>query len=210
MKYRTIISGFLALLIGTEVLANESNHAIELGVSYLDASGFNNYGTDNPNNAFTGIKQNNSVPYLGYRYTNNNWRLRLGYQDYGSFKRNGTSPTSDVFDQGGINLPVLTPFQVKQQVSNFNLDITRLFPINQQWTFEAGPSINFVKQQGSVTNTLNQLRLLKNNRTSEQLGALIGINYVFNDQFDVSMNYRFNQATDIDLHTLGVNLAWTF
>ncbi len=210
MKYRRIISGFLVLSAVSEVSANDSNHALELGISYVDASGFNAFGTDNANNGFEQLRQDNSAPYIGYRYTNNNWRVRFGYQDYGSFKRNGTSPNSDVFGQGGINLPVETPFEVKEEISNFNLDLTRLFAINDQWTFEAGPSINFVKQRAAVTNTSNQVRLLKTNRSSEQLGTLIGLNYAFNDQLDVSMNYRFNQASNIDLHSFGVNLGWTF
>jgi predicted porin len=210
MKYGKIISGLLLLSAGFESSANDSNHALEVGISYLEASGFNAYGTDNPINEFEGLKQNSAVPYIGYRYTNNNWRVRFGYQDYGSFKRNGISPSSDVFNQGGLNLPVLTPFTVKEDISNFNLDLTRLFPINDQWTFEAGPSINFVKQRASVINTSNQVRLLKTNRSNEQLGALVGMSYAFNDQLDLTMNYRFNKASDIDLHTFGLNLAWTF
>ena len=210
MKYRKIICGFLALSTVSEVLANDSNHALELGVSYLDASGFNAYGADRPINAFEGLKQDSTVPYIGYRYTKNNWRVRVGYQDYGSFKRSGTSPDSDVFGQGGISLTVVTPFTVKEYISSFNLDLTRLFPINNQWTFEAGPSINLVKQRATVVNTSNQVRLLKANRNSEQLGALMGMNYAVNDQLDLSMNYRFNKASDIDLHTIGINLGWTF
>ena len=210
MKSSTIIGGFLALSVGSDVLANDSNHALELGVSYLNTSGFNAYGTNNPSNTFEGLRQNDSVPYFGYRYTNNNWRLRVGFQDYGSLKRNGTSPDSDVFGQGGLNLPVVTSFTLKEDLSSFNLDLTRLFPINDQWTIEAGPSMNLVKQRASVINTSGQFTLLKSNRSSEQLGALVGMNYAFNDNFDVTLNYRFNKASNIDLHTVGLNLAWIF
>lgn len=210
MKIRLIISGLLALSVAPNVIANDSKHALELGVSYLDASGFNAYGTDNARNVLSGAEQSDSVPYLGYRYTNNNWRVRVGYQDYGSFKRAGLSPDSDVFDQGGLSLSVETPFQVKEEVSNINLDLTRLFSINDQWTFEVGPSVNFVKQRATVVNTSNQVRLLKINNNRVQVGALVGMSYAFSEQFDVNMNYRFNQASKVDLHTLGVNLAWTF
>lgn len=210
MKFRTVLSGTLALAAGLEVQANNSDHAIEFGISYLDASGFNAYGTDTSRNLFEGLEQNNSVPYIGYRFTNNNWRLRVGYQDYGRFTRDGIAPDSNIFSDQGVGLQVITSFLVKEDITNFNVDLTRLFPINDHWTFEAGPSINFTKQRASVTNTTFQVNALKKNRNSEQLGALVGLNYALNDQFDVSMNYRFNQASKLDLHTVGVNLAWTF
>ena len=52
MKNRLIISGLLALSVAPNVFANDSKHALELGVSYSDASGFNAYGTDNARNVF--------------------------------------------------------------------------------------------------------------------------------------------------------------
>ena len=211
MKYNILVSGFLALSVGTEVLASESNHAVELGMSFQDSSGFNGYGTDIPRNSIEQkIGYDDFVPYIGYRYTNSNWRLRFGYQDFGSFSRNGVSPDSDVFGRGGLNLPVVTPFRVKEDINNINIDLTRLFPINDQWTFEAGPSINLIKQSVLITVTSNQVRFLKESKNSQQLGLLVGMNYAINNHADVSMIYRFNQVSDIKLHTLGINLGWIF
>lgn len=210
MKFRTLISGFLVLSTASGAFANDSNHALELGVSYLDASGFNAYGTDRSVNVFEGLKHDDAVPYIGYRFTRNNWRVRAGFQDFGSFKRHGVSPDSDVFGEGEVSAPVVTPFQVKEDIKNFNLDITRVFRINNDWTFEAGPSINYVKQRASVLDISDQEILLKETENKVQLGALVGVNYAFNSQLDLGMNYRFNQASDIDMHTFSVNLGWTF
>ncbi|MFV0542561.1 MAG: outer membrane protein [Marinicella pacifica] len=210
MKLRQLIGGIFALSAATGVLANDSDHALELGVSYLDASGFNAYGIDRPENEFEDVNNDDVVPYIGYRFTKNNWRVRAGFQDYGSVTRKGVSPDSDIFGIGDASAPVVTLFHVKEDVRNFNLDLTRLFSINDQWTFEVGPSINFVKQRASVVNLLSDEVLLKDTDNNVELGAFMGVNYALNSQVDLGFNYRFNQAADIDLHTFGVNLGWTF
>lgn len=210
MKFRQLIGGIFMLSAATGVLANGSGHALELGVSYLDASGFNAHGTDRPENVFGGVKQDDVVPYIGYRLTHNNWRVRAGFQDYGTVTRKGISPDSDIFGTGDASTPVVTPFHVKEEIRNFNLDLTRMFSLTNQWTFEIGPSINFVKQRASVVNLLSDEVVFKDTENNVELGALMGVNYAFSNQVDLGFNYRFNQAGDIDLHTFGAQLGWTF
>lgn len=210
MKYRKLFCGLLALSATSGVLANESSHALELGVSYLDSSGFNAYGTDRPLNVFEGSDHKDAVPYIAYRFTYNNWRVRAGFQDYGTLTRNGISPDSDIFGRGGFGSPAETPFKVEEDIRSFSLDLTRLFTINNAWTFEVGPSVNYVKQRASVVNLFNDGVLLKETENNVELGAFMGVNYAFNNQIDLGFNYRFNQADDIDLHTFGAHLGWTF
>ena len=208
MKRRIALWGVarvVVVLTGTVVVMQGTVAApitVEAGVALVGSSGLRRYAartylTQNETSSIIAPQVRASVP-VGDTFT-----VGAGYSFYATFRGKGVAPTSDVFNEGGIALQVITPFSSSEKIHEFNLDLRYRATLSERWLFEAGPTLSLFHSRAEIWNrtfSANDLRL----------GGAAEVRCSLDGSWSVGAGYRYAAPPDRRLHIFSVALARDF
>lgn len=160
----------------------------EVGVSYVAVSGVRSYaaGKNLQNNQTKAI----AAPYIRVAYPILDYLVvGVGYSYYANLKGDGVAPTPDIFNEGQVSLPVLTPFLSSEKIHDVGIDVRYLWSVRKHISVEVGPTVSLFISRAKIAN-----RSFSDSEV--RLGGAAQINYDVNENWTVSGGYRLAKPTD--------------
>jgi hypothetical protein len=200
-------TGLRALLIAVvPILAVHVAHAlpvtVEAGVAIVETSGLRRYAaqrflTENRTSSLAAPQLRVSVP-VGERFV-----AGAGYGSYATFRGHGVAPSSDVFNEGGNALTVMTPFDSAEKINEASIDLRYQFAVANGIWLEAGPTLSLFHSRAKIARrsfTENDVRL----------GGAVNFRCPLNDRWAVRAGYRYAAPPDRKLHLFVLTASRTF
>jgi opacity protein-like surface antigen len=127
----------------------------------------------------------------------------VAYSYFGTIKAAGAAPTSDIFDEGGVALTVVTPFQSSEKIHELSFGISYSWQTSERFSVELGPEASLFHSRATIANRSFSEEDLR-------LGARAGTQYKISEAWSLSLGYRFVAPPSRTLHvfTLALGCGW--
>lgn len=162
---------------------------------------------------------------LGYSVTPA-FSLGLSYCRYADLDSSGLAGSSDIFNEGGPALTVMTPVRGSEDINEFALDGRYRFPVAGKIGFEIGPvasAFHSLARIGAAPSSAGAVPIVTaaatdaaslNNRiftaTDFRLGGVAVLTMVFPNHWRLNGSYRYAVPPGRRLHLYGLTLGYGF
>lgn len=189
----------LTLLIADA--AAEERFSVHVGVSHSWISGVRTYGAAGATRSSTENRPTPSIE-LAYRPITM-FRLILGYTYLGGLTARRVAPNSDIFGEGGIVLPVQTPYRIREQIHQLSLIPAITLPFADRWNLDLGPSLDVFLSRATVAGR-------HFSETDYRAGARAMLEHRFADSWKVGLHYRYAAPPSRHVNSLEVGVTFEF
>lgn len=210
----------LLLLIGVSNCLFGYEWGIGADASYAEISGLNAYKADQNYNIQK--TKNLIVPSLFSSVKfNNKFKLIFRYSYYDNMISKGASSDSDVFDELEIALQSVVKYRIFETMQEGTFSLKYTIMENKKWNIDVGPSLSIAYSTAdflSVSNVsdngmdfyerLSSLRSFS--ETSYGIGAELTTTFKISKKYHLSLNYRFTNPSDKDIHLFGIASIYNF
>lgn len=209
MKKITLIL-LLLLVVAPELFAKKPQFGI--GIAYADISGINAYKANSTRNTNAQVTNGLSVPFFFVSKTiADKFSLSYRYSYYGEIKSKGVSPDSDIFNQGGISLPVVTEYQFKERMHENTLAINYTILDKKQWLIALGPNLSLTRSNVEFFDvTQNNRSINVFSETDYSIGAELSASYNIRRNMNIIFNYRYSSTGNKDISLLELAMSYQF
>ena len=190
------------LFVSSVQIAGAVPVTLEAGVAIVETSGLRRYAaqrflTENRTSSLAAPQLRVSMP------VGDSWVVGAGYGYYATLRGHGVSPSSDVFDDGGSSLQVVTPFSSEERIHEATLDVRYRLPLSAGVAVEVGPTLSWFYSRATIWNrsfTADDVRL----------GGAINFLCPINERWAVHAGYRYAAPPDRTLHMLVLTASRSF
>jgi hypothetical protein len=213
----------LFALVALAVLpaAFAASPSLELGVASVETSGFRPYAAKHNLNKNETTRVTVPTVRLGYPITRN-FSMGLSYCRYADLKSSGFANSSDVFNEGGAALMVITPIKSCESVREFALDGRYLFTVTEKIGFELGlvlSQFNSKAEMGTAFEVIRpsdnahfiDYRKLREFKADDyRLGATAAVRFSIAKAWSLIASYRYAAPPERKMHLCGLALGYRF
>src|ERR1035437_9832535 len=149
------------------------------------------------------------------------WNLGLACTYYQELEGSGASPSSDVFNRGGLAAAVVVPLKSFERVQEFSLDARYCWQLSAQVQLEAGPVVSYFHSRaeiksaflistagGAPVESYGPLGEFTGNDL--RLGAGAAVTWALSPRWGARVGYRIASPPNRTLHHISVALNWGF
>ena len=203
-KYLCIISSFFLLSI---TLAANAQNTVALSYEYMDVSGERAYkASHNRNDSDTNSRYVPRISWYG-KYLEH---LELGasYAHITNLQTDGVSGNSGIFNEGGVVLPVVTPYKITEDIHDFTVFGGFNLNVNPRISISLGPELHYFKSKATFKDSKKTIRKFKSN--DWRMGFYSRLTYDLGKNWIIQSNYRFAKLPKRKAHFLGIGVGVKF
>ena len=138
-----------------------------------------------------------------------NWELGLGYSYYGDLKGSGFAGSSDIFNDGGLAIPVITEVVSHEDIHEFNFDARYVLDLKNGLSLGLGPTLSLFHSRAKI-GTRATPRIRSFSDTDLSLGGALRLNYQINERWSAGLGYRYAAPTDRHFHIVSLDASYKF